>query len=177
VSAGLAVVAAVFSAWTSQRVIELQEDAMAPNPVPRLDMRSRYNLGQFRISNRGGSAAYNVRIKWEQPLENPQRAPIVLGVNSPIPTIGPGDDASVMLGLTHEHMQVFADTTRRGIITFADATGAEYSRPFVVSAEHERIALSYDDERVRTEYELQKIPELLKKIANELHRANELRTK
>ena len=40
-AAVLAVLAAVTSAWTSQRVVELQEDALEPSPVPLLDLRSR----------------------------------------------------------------------------------------------------------------------------------------
>lgn len=37
VAAVLAVVAAVTSAWTSQRVVELQEDALEPVVVPSID--------------------------------------------------------------------------------------------------------------------------------------------
>jgi hypothetical protein len=51
IAAVLAVVAAVCSAWTSQRVLELQEDAQQPNPTPELDLRSRFSLTQFRITN------------------------------------------------------------------------------------------------------------------------------
>jgi hypothetical protein len=172
VSAALAVVAAVIAAWTSQRVVELQEDALAPNPVPWLDMRSRYQLAQFRITNRGGSPAYDVRIVWEQPLENANRERITLGVDSAIPIISPGDAASVNIGLSREHLKAWDDTTRRGTIAFADGAGNKYSRAFVVSAEHERVAMLYSDERVKTEYELQQIPAALKKIADELQKAN-----
>ena len=174
-SAALAVVAAVISGWTSQRVVELQEDALAPNPVPWIDMRSRYQVAQFKISNRGASSAYNVQLGWEQPLENAQREPVLLGVNSAIPIIGPGEDASINLGLDFEYLKVWTDTTRRGTITFDDATGKRRTHPFIVSAEHERKALDYTHERVRTEYEVQQIPDELKKIVRELHRANELR--
>ena len=36
IAAALAVIAAVASAWTSQRVLELQEDSQRPNPIPEL---------------------------------------------------------------------------------------------------------------------------------------------
>jgi len=175
VSAVLAVLAALTSAWTSQRVVELQEDALRPNPDPWLDMRSRYQLAQFKVTNRGTSPAYNVQIKWDEPLANAQREPVMLGVDRAIPIIGAGDDASVDLGLDFEFLTVWSNTTRSGTIVFYDATGKRYSRAFVVSAENERNALSYNRERARTEYELQQIPDALKKIATELHKANELR--
>lgn len=172
-SAALAVIAAVVSAWTGQRVVELQEDALAPNPVPWIDLRSRWQLVQFRITNRGATTAHNVRLAWEQPLENSKREQITLGVKDAIPIIIAGDSASVMLGVSHEYINAWKDTTRRGTITFDDATGKHYSRAFVVSAEHDRLSLLDDTERVKTEYELQKIPDALKKIAKELQQANE----
>ncbi len=46
VVAALAALAAVVSAGTGQRVVELQEDALAPNPVPAIDMRSRKDGAQ-----------------------------------------------------------------------------------------------------------------------------------
>lgn len=52
-AAVLAVLAAVASAWTSQRVMELQEDALEPSLVASIDVRSRYGLAQFRVTNRG----------------------------------------------------------------------------------------------------------------------------
>jgi hypothetical protein len=172
VSAVLAVLAALSAAWTSQRVVELQEDALAPNPVPCIDMRSRYQLAQFNISNRGASSAYNVQLKWDQPLESANREPVMLGVDGPIPVIGPGEAASVKLGAPFAYLKVWTDTTRRGTIAFDDATGKHYSRSFIVSPEHERVALSYNEERVRTEYELQQIPDALGKIAKALEKLN-----
>lgn len=174
-SAVLAVLAALGSAWTSQRVVELQEDALAPNPVPWIDMRSRYQLAQFKISNRGASAAYEVRLSWDQALENTKREQVTLGAKSAIPIIGPGEEASVNLGLDFEYIQAWPDTTRRGTITFCDTTGKQYTRAFIVSAEHERQALSDNNERTKAEYALQQIPAALKKITDELQKANRLR--
>ncbi len=57
VAAALAVLAAVASAWTSQRVLEMQEDALEPSLLPALDLRSRTNLAQFKVTNHGGSHA------------------------------------------------------------------------------------------------------------------------
>ena len=42
-TAVLAVIAAVISAWPSLRVLEIQEDATRPNPVPFFDFGARDN--------------------------------------------------------------------------------------------------------------------------------------
>jgi hypothetical protein len=44
----------------------------------------------------------------------------------------------------------------------------EYSKPFIVSAEHERISLVYDDEVPKTHRELQRLPDEVKHIAREI---------
>jgi hypothetical protein len=67
VAAALAVVAALVSAWTSQRLVEFQEDALAPNLEVFFDARSRYGLMQLRLVHRG-QAAYNVHLTWDHPL-------------------------------------------------------------------------------------------------------------
>jgi hypothetical protein len=96
VAAGLAVVAAIVSGWTSQRVLELQEDAQAPNPVPVIDVRSRYQLAQFRITNHGGSSAHNVRIAWQQQLKDSTGLDVMLGRDVAIPVIPERESASGM---------------------------------------------------------------------------------
>ena len=47
IAAVLAVIAPVISAWTTQRVRELQEDALEPNLQAAIDARRRYGLVQF----------------------------------------------------------------------------------------------------------------------------------
>jgi hypothetical protein len=167
-AAVLAVVAAVASAWTSQRVLELQEDAQQPNPAVVLDLRSRYQLAQFRITNHGGAAAHNVRITWQRQLRDADGNDVLLGRDVPIPVIPQGESATVGMGVSNDFIRAHADTTCGGIISFANASGRRFARPFVVSAEHERIALVHSEETPKTQFELQKIPKELERVAREI---------
>jgi hypothetical protein len=171
VAAVLAVIAAICSAWTSQRVVELQEDAIEPNPTPAFDVRSRYDLAQLRVTNRGGSPAYAVRIAWDQPLRDEDGREVALGVDNAIPVLGPAETASVGLGTAHGFMAKTPDTTYRGVIAFGNASGRQRSKRFAISAEHERGALVHDQETPRTQYELQRIPDELRRIADAISKA------
>jgi hypothetical protein len=168
VAAALAVAAAVASAWTSQRVLELQEDAQEPNPVALFDFRSRYQLAQFRITNRGGTAAHDVKISWERPLCDSEGKTVMLGCDAPIPVIPQGESASVLMGSSVAYMRVHTDTNFKGTLSFANASGRRFVRSFVVSAEHERRSLVHDQEDPKTQFELQRIPEELQRVAQEI---------
>jgi hypothetical protein len=168
VAAALAVVAAVASGWTGQRVLELQEDAQEPNPVPVIDLRSRYQLAQFRITNHGGTSAHDVRIAWQQQLRDAEGNDVLLGRDVAIPVIPHGDSASVLLGGSDAFMRAHTDTTCRGTVSFTNGSGRRYSRVFAVSAEHERTALVHDEEGPRTHWELQRIPGELERIRREV---------
>ncbi len=170
VAAALAVVSAVASAWTSQRVLELQEDAQEPNPVPMIDLRRRYQLAQFRITNRGRQSAHDVLLEWEQQLQDAEGNDVVLARDTAISVIPEGESASVLLGASHKFVNACQDTTYRGTIRYQNASGRRYRKPFVVSAEHERIALTHDEEGPKTLHELQKLPDELKRVANAIGR-------
>jgi hypothetical protein len=170
-AAVLAVLAAVSSAWTSQRIIELQEDALEPSPAPAYDLRSRYDVAQLRLTNRGGSPAYSVRIDWDEPLRDQDGREVMIGADNTIPVLAAGETAPVGLGTAHGFMAKTSDTTRHGVITFVNASGRRRSKRFVITAEHERRALLHDHEAPRTQYELQRIPDELKRIADAITRA------
>lgn len=164
----LAVIAAIVSAWTSQRIVEFQEDQLKPNPVPEFDLRSRYQLAQIKITNYGGSPAYDVEVKWDRPLLRNDGTEVMLGAKGTIPVLDPGSNASVALGVGHDFFSKNEDTTFQGTIIFRDAAGRLHAKRFVVSAEHERRALTHNDEAAKAYYELQKIPGVLNKINGEL---------
>jgi hypothetical protein len=67
-AAALAVITSVISTWSSRRVLEIQEDAQRPNPVPAFDFKSRYGLALFRVTNSGASTAYNIHLQWDVDL-------------------------------------------------------------------------------------------------------------
>jgi len=169
IAAAMAVLAAITSAWTSQRVVELQETALEPNVVVSFDFRSRYQLAQLRISNRGGSPAYDVRIDWQTPLKTTENKDVsILGPSGVLPILSPKDDASVLLGQSQAFLNANQQTVWTGTITYRVGTGGTRTMPLMLSAEHERWSLLHNLEDQRTHYELQQIPDRLQTISNEL---------
>ena len=168
-AAALAVLASIASAWGSQRVIELQESALEPNLRASLDFRSRYQLAQFRVANRGGSAAYDVRIEWDNQLQTAAGAPVqIFGASGVLPVLLAGDEATILLGESNAFLRAQSQTTWSGTIKYLDAAGERRENRFTLTAEHERLALIHNEEGPKTQFQLQKIPDRLEEIAAEL---------
>jgi hypothetical protein len=170
VAAALAVVAAVVSAWTSQRLVELQEDALEPNLLVTIDGRSRYQLIQLKLVNFGQSPAFTVKIDWHNGPTVRSGTVVQLGLDGVLPALGPGEKASRLLDVSHEFFARHADATFSGVISYANASGEQSRRDIVVSAEHLREAMLHDEEPLKTHYELQKLPEKLDRIAGEIEK-------
>lgn len=169
-AAAMAVISSMVSAWTSRRVVELQEDAMQPRLVASGDVRSRYQVAQFRLTNKGGSSAHDVQLTWTKPLLTVEGSPSVIGDDGYLPVLAAGESATDYLGLSHEVFSKYADTTAHGTVTFKTASGRKRSATFTVSLEHERRSLVHDDELPKTLYDVQKIPKSIDDIKGELQR-------
>jgi len=70
IAASLAVITALITTWSSQKVIWKQEDDLEPEIVIGFDLDSRSGFIQLTISNVGGSSAFDVNIEWQKPLIN-----------------------------------------------------------------------------------------------------------
>jgi hypothetical protein len=167
VAAALAVLAAVASAWTSQRVLEMQEDALEPSLLPALDLRSRTNLAQFKIGNHGGSHAYDVVLVWDRPLLEPDGKPVALGL-TPIPMIPKGESASVLVTSSHHLIAKTPDTTFTGTISFRNSRGRRFFDHFTVTAEHERNAMVLATDEQERHQDIEKIRTALEDMAKSL---------
>ena len=140
-----------------------------------LDFRTRYQLVQFRVANRGGTAAYDVRVKWENQLQTSGGVPVqIFGPSGVLPVLLAGDEATIFLGQSHAFLQAHSQTTWSGAITYQNAAGQRRARPFTLTAEHERLSLVHNEETPKTQFELQKIPERLEDIAAELSKIRAL---
>lgn len=170
VAAALAVLAAVASAWTSQRVLELQEDALEPSLLPAIDLRSRRNLAQFTVTNHGGSHAFDVQISWDRPLPASGGTTISLGAE-PIAMIPRGHSASVLIDSSHQFVAKNSDTTFTGTISFKNARGRRFSHRFTVSGEHERHAMVLATDADQLHSDVGKIRRSLEDIAKSAKRA------
>lgn len=168
-AAALAVLASIGSAWGTQRVIELQENALEPNIRASLDFRNRYHLAQFRVANRGGSAAFDVRIEWDNQLQTLDGVPVqVFGPSGVLPVLLAGDEATILLGESNAFLKKHPETTWSGTIKYQNSAAERRAKPFTLTAEHERLSLVHNEESPKTQFELQKIPDRLEDIAAEL---------
>jgi hypothetical protein len=141
----------------------MQEDALEPSVLPAIDLRSRTNLAQFKITNHGGSHAYDVEIKWDRPLPALEGKNVTLG-EKPIPMIPKGESASVLINSSHEFIRTQQDTT----ITFKNARGRRFSEKFTVTAEHERTAMVLATDTQELQQDVEKIRGALESIAKTL---------
>jgi len=165
VAAALAVIAAVMSAWSSTKSIELQEDALLPYPYPYIDASSRYQLLQLRIKNFGGSAAHCILLQWDKPLHNHQGNQV--GCRE-IAVLMPQQNVSEVIDVDSAFFNRESDANYSRTVSFQNATGTHHSCRFHVSIEQYRSASSYDDEVQKTYYRVQQIPEHLKRLNREL---------
>jgi hypothetical protein len=173
-AAVLAVIAALVSAWTGQRLVELQEDALKPNIQLTFDARSRYQTIQLRLANRGQSPAHDVKVEWSSGPPSDGKGNLVqFGPGGVLPVLNAGEHASVVLDHSQAFFKRYDNATFSGRVTFTTSSGEVVPRPFLLSAEHERRALLHESEEPKTHYELQKLPERLESIGTELTKLRE----
>jgi hypothetical protein len=169
-TAALAVAASVIAAWSSRRVLELQEDAQKPKPYPVFDLASRHQLALLRVKNTGGTAAHDVRLEWDIDLANHEGERIGFWADG-ITVLLPGESVSQVIDVHHQFMKAHADAVYTGTIRYKDASGARYSEPFLLDARPYARSPTYGEEDSRTHYELQKIPEELRKLRSAIEKA------
>jgi hypothetical protein len=166
-TAVLAVIAAVISAWPSLRVLEIQEDATRRCPMPYFDIASRYGLLLLRVKNIGAGVAYDVTLNWNKHPQN-EEGEDVTALDS-ISVLMPHDSVSVLVGRPHELVQKYPTLRFEGTLEFKDATGKRRTQRFVCSADEHRKRLTFDDEMPKTLHDLQEIPEKLTEICKAIH--------
>jgi len=173
-AAALAVMTSIISAWSSRKVVELQEDAQRPNPYPHFDCTSRYGLALFRVKNLGGAPAHNISLRWIVDLRNSDGEVIgfpKMGTQPGIVMLLPGESVSQILGAAHEFLARHPEADFKGTITFEDPLGHGEARPFMLDARHLRGTPTHDEEALKTHYELQQIPKQLEAIKRAVEKA------
>lgn len=171
IAAALAVITSIISAWSAQKILELQEDESKPNPLPSLDLTNRYGLVQFRVTNYGGGTAQEIRLRWNKPLLNKDGQPVQFHDDSNLPDIPallPHESIATRVDGSKQFFEKHKNSEFTGVLEFKDASGKKTNRPFHLSAYQYRYTLEYENEELKTNYELQKIPEKLEKLTNEV---------
>ena len=171
VAAALAVLTSGISSWVAQRSLELQQDAQKPYPYPSVDVTSRYGLVQLRVTNYGGGAAHDIRIKWDKPLLNSNEEPVRFTVQEgapEIPILMPNESISILIDGSLQLFQKYQGMDYTGQIEFKNASKRTLRHPFYLSIEKYRKTLTFAQEDVKTHRELQKIPGEIQKLHAEL---------
>lgn len=176
IAGALAVLAAVLSGWIAQRVLELEEDARRPQVRVSLDATSRYGLLLLRVTNSGGSPAHRISIHWDEPIINAKGHPVNFSRNQDTPdlqVLAAGDSISKIVDGYIEFFGKYKEdgsATFRGSVTFFDSAGASYRESFVLDADQFRGTPTYDDEALKTHYEVQQLPARLRELTAEVKR-------
>ena len=171
VAAALAVITSMISSWSSQRALELQEDAQRPYPYPSIDVKSRYLIMQLRVTNFGGSAARDIRLTWHKPVLNAQGNEVRFTEQDGVPEIPvllPNESVAVFIGGSRALYEQYQDMNYSGEIAFSDTSGNKMTHAFYLSAEPYRSGLVYEQEEQKTHIELQKIPKELEELRHEV---------
>ncbi|WP_239492719.1 hypothetical protein [Luteitalea sp. TBR-22] len=164
---------ASIAALVTMETVAIHRDQMQPAVHVVLDTYSRYGLSVLRLVNTGGGVARNVRVEWRVPL-------VVAGKPAdrlfcqPVPAILPGRDTHVLVGASHSVVTGNSDRAVSGTTFWEDSSGQQHVQTFQIDTEVLLRALSYDNEEVRTGYELQKIPGVLKSLKVELVRIRQV---
>lgn len=164
----LAVVTSMISAWGAQRVVELEEEKLAPHPYPQFDSSSRYGFLLLKVTNFGGGTAHNIKLEWDRPLMN-SRGNEVRFQSSPdadISVLVPGQHISKIVDGHIQFFQIEGPHQYQGKIHFEDANGRKRRTRFTLDAESLKGTPSYDDEGLKTHYELQKLPGVITKLSD-----------
>ncbi len=171
-AAALAVLPAVFATWSTQRMLELQEDANAPLPYPSFDARSRYQVLQLRIQNLGKGIAKNVYLEWDgKAVEAAEGGPAkYLTKECPVPILLPDKDESFFVDVARRFAEKHGHSNYAGIVHFQDVAGKSRSHRFVLATSHLEESLLADDEALKTHFEIQKLPSELAKITAAIER-------
>ena len=178
VAAALAVLTAVLSSWSAQRVLELQEDQSKPYPYPTIDSVSRYGLLQLRVTNYGGGVAHDIRMIWDNPLTKASGAVVTFSGGASggeIAVLMPRESIATLID---GHADFFAaykpsEADYSGVLHFRDASGHSYQHRFRVNVGQYAGTLLHSEEAVRTHFELQRIPERLDLLTRELRNVRE----
>jgi hypothetical protein len=171
----LAVIAALIAIIPALRLLELQEDALRPRPIPYFDLTSRYQMHQLRVKNFGGSVAYNIRLEWnahpvnyeDEKIESLDHITVLL----------PGESVSTLVGVSTNTVKKYASSRYTGKVRFEDATGKKWKDKFICSVDADQKRLVHDEEMPRTLRDLQDIPKELTRIADALKKLTDTGTR
>jgi hypothetical protein len=167
VAASLAVVTAIITSWTMQTSFERQEEAQRPYPYPELDDYSRPGLWLLRLTNMGASAAYDIRLKWNQPLLNTEGKQVLFSQGDPeVPLLLPNKSIAVFIDGSSRFLSKYKDAEYSGVVEFKESRQSNnvFRHEFYINAEMYRIKLRYTTDEQATYAKLREIPDAIRSL-------------
>lgn len=174
-AAVMAVGAALISFWVSQRELEARQDARRPYPYPSIDLRSRSQLFQLRVTNAGGSAAHNIRIIWDKPLLDTDGKEVRftdIEESPDIPVLLPNESVSKLVGVSHKFFKDNPNANYSGTIEFSDPSMETFRHSFFLSPEAYRKSMVHETEDSLTHSSLQDLPKKIDELTRAVRELN-----
>jgi len=174
-TAAISLTIAIISGWIAYETFYRQALSNKPQIILRLDTKSRFGLILLVAENLGEKPAFNIMFKWNQNLLNHKGEKILFNKYDTlvdIPVLNTKESTSVII----DSPSSFFEKNRannldfNGMIEFQESLNSKRktSYPFQFSFKHYGLSPSFENEEPKTMHELQKIPENLENIKNEL---------
>lgn len=176
-----AVLASCISALVTYRTVAILEETQKPFPYPYIDTKSRHGLSLLKLKNAGGSSAHHVYLEWSdgvpaiyQASGNEGKAVNFADSSRAISVLMPGDEQATVLGVHHWlAVQLKAlNKELKGHVVFRDVKGNECREPFFIDISFFEWAIADETEQLRAQYATAQIPDVLKKLVEELKNIN-----
>lgn len=174
-TASISLTIAIISGWVAYETFHKQTMSNKPQIILRLDFRSRYGLVLLVAENLGTKPAFNIKFKWNQDLLNHKGEKIRFNKSNSqieISVLNPNESTSTIIGTPDSIFDKNKEKSMdyNGMIFFQESLNSKRltSYPFQFSFQHYRNSPMDETEEPKTMYELQKIPDHLDKIKQEL---------
>src|SRR5207248_1602793 len=128
---------------------------------------SRDQLLLLRLSNVGGSPAYDLQIDWnDPPLQTHQGNVAHFADTQPeVRILLPSESLALAVGVPAQFFKTVEAEVFAGTLSYRDGAGRSHRSKILLSAEHYRRALQYDREELATHKRLQELPKKLDDLA------------
>lgn len=176
--ASISLMVAIISAWMAYEVFYKQYEDEKPNIVLEFDMSSRYSLVLLVAKNLGRRPAFNIKFDWEEELKN--FCGEALRFSKPdnewdIQALNPGEIISLPIDIPENLFSRKDDNYEFTIeVSFQESSTKRkrHSKSILLSLEQYRNSLTYVNENMKTQYELQQIPKELREIRKTIKSTN-----
>jgi hypothetical protein len=176
VTATISLIIAIISGWIAYETFYRQNQAEKAQIVVKLDFTSRYDVILLVVENLGLKPAFNITLNWNQELRNLKGEKIrfnKFNEKVDIPVLNPSERTSVLIDVASRFYSKRSekDMDYDGTVKFQESLNSkrQTSYPFHFSFKHYNLSPAFENETPKTMFELQKIPDKLESIKQEIN--------